>query len=155
MFFTLGNVIFIKWLQLVVVCGPHDNANVTHMALGGPSVWHACFTGFVSGVLQTPCFAEADSEILATPDLGLTVVLGRHELVPWNYEVTFPSHEIVCATMTLSLKRPWYAHKAEVALRNGSCCLHCWLWQPCPNGWREAGCIRVCKLRIHTFCLSR
>jgi len=24
------------------VCGPHDNINVTHMALGGPSVWHAC-----------------------------------------------------------------------------------------------------------------
>jgi hypothetical protein len=21
-----------------VVCGPHDNTNVTHMALGGPSV---------------------------------------------------------------------------------------------------------------------
>jgi len=28
--------------SLVVVCGPHDNTNVTHMALGGPSVWHAC-----------------------------------------------------------------------------------------------------------------
>jgi hypothetical protein len=25
-----------------VVCGPHDNTNVTHMALGRPSVWHAC-----------------------------------------------------------------------------------------------------------------
>jgi len=24
------------------VCVPHDNINVTHMALGGPSVWHAC-----------------------------------------------------------------------------------------------------------------
>jgi len=24
------------------VCGPHDNTNVTHMALGGPSVWHVC-----------------------------------------------------------------------------------------------------------------
>jgi len=24
------------------MCGPHDNTNVTHMALGGPSVWHAC-----------------------------------------------------------------------------------------------------------------
>jgi hypothetical protein len=24
-----------------VVCGPHENTNVTHMALGGPSVWHA------------------------------------------------------------------------------------------------------------------
>jgi hypothetical protein len=24
-----------------VMCGPHDNTNVTHMALGGPSVWHA------------------------------------------------------------------------------------------------------------------
>jgi hypothetical protein len=23
------------------VCGPHDNTNVTHMALGAPSVWHA------------------------------------------------------------------------------------------------------------------
>jgi hypothetical protein len=23
---------------LYVVCGPHDNTNVTHMALGGPSV---------------------------------------------------------------------------------------------------------------------
>jgi len=29
-------------MTLVVVCGPHDNTNVTHMALGGPSVWHAC-----------------------------------------------------------------------------------------------------------------
>jgi len=38
MFFTLGNMIFIKLLQLVVVYGPHDNTNVTHMALGGPSV---------------------------------------------------------------------------------------------------------------------
>jgi len=27
------------------VCGPHDNTNVTHMALGGPSVWHACPKG--------------------------------------------------------------------------------------------------------------
>jgi hypothetical protein len=52
MFFFIQNVflhlewysaiIFIKWLQLVVVCGPHDNTNVTHMALGGPSVWHSC-----------------------------------------------------------------------------------------------------------------
>jgi hypothetical protein len=25
-----------------VVCGPHDNTNETHMALGEPSVWHAC-----------------------------------------------------------------------------------------------------------------
>jgi len=33
--------IFIKWLQLVVVRGPHDNTNVTQIALGGPSVWHA------------------------------------------------------------------------------------------------------------------
>jgi hypothetical protein len=24
-----------------VVCGHHGNTNVTHMALGGPSVWHA------------------------------------------------------------------------------------------------------------------
>ena len=22
------------------MCGPHDNTNVTHVALGGPSVWH-------------------------------------------------------------------------------------------------------------------
>jgi len=35
--------IFFKWPQFVVVCGPHDNTNVTHMALGGPSVWHAWF----------------------------------------------------------------------------------------------------------------
>jgi len=28
------------------VCGPHDNTNVTHMALGRPSVWHACFRAF-------------------------------------------------------------------------------------------------------------
>ena len=35
-------MIFIKLLQLVVVCGPHDNTNVTHVALGGTSVWHAC-----------------------------------------------------------------------------------------------------------------
>jgi hypothetical protein len=35
------------------------------------------------------------------------VILGCHELVPWNYEVTFPPHEIdVCATMTPSAKRP-------------------------------------------------
>jgi hypothetical protein len=28
-----------------VMCGPHhDNTNVTHMALGGPSVLHACYT---------------------------------------------------------------------------------------------------------------
>jgi hypothetical protein len=27
-----------------VVCGPHDNPNVTHTALGGPSVWHACLS---------------------------------------------------------------------------------------------------------------
>jgi len=26
------------------VCGPHDNTNVTHAALGGPSVWHAWCT---------------------------------------------------------------------------------------------------------------
>jgi hypothetical protein len=26
------------------VSGPHDNTNVTHMALVGPSVWHACLT---------------------------------------------------------------------------------------------------------------
>jgi hypothetical protein len=32
------------------VCGPHDNTNVTHMALGGPSVWHACST--LSGKLS-------------------------------------------------------------------------------------------------------
>jgi len=37
MFCALGNMIFIKLLQLLV-CGPHDNTNVTHMALGGPSV---------------------------------------------------------------------------------------------------------------------
>ena len=42
-----------------------------------------------------------------TPDLALMVILGRHELVPWNYEVKFPSHETdVCATMTPSPKRP-------------------------------------------------
>jgi len=35
-----------------------------------------------------------------------------------------------------------YAHKAEAALRNGSRCVHCWLWLPCPNGWREAGRFR-------------
>jgi len=40
---NISVIIFIKWLQLVVVCGPHDNTNVTHMALGGPSVWHAWF----------------------------------------------------------------------------------------------------------------
>jgi len=26
------------------MCVPHDNTNVTHMALGGPSIWHACST---------------------------------------------------------------------------------------------------------------
>jgi len=26
------------------VCGPHDNTNVTHVALGGPSVWHVWST---------------------------------------------------------------------------------------------------------------
>jgi len=26
------------------MCGPHDNTNVTHMALRGPSVWHAWST---------------------------------------------------------------------------------------------------------------
>jgi hypothetical protein len=31
-----------------VVCGPYDNTNVNHMALGVPSVWHALFTGFCS-----------------------------------------------------------------------------------------------------------
>jgi len=30
------------------VCGPHDNTNVTHMALGGPSVWHAWSTAYNS-----------------------------------------------------------------------------------------------------------
>jgi hypothetical protein len=55
MFFTLGNDRLFPSAKITlykedtlyarnVVCGPHDNTNVTHMALGGLLVWHACST---------------------------------------------------------------------------------------------------------------
>jgi hypothetical protein len=64
MFFTLGNdrlfpgvknmpnkenILYVRHVKHAahgphVVCGPHDNTNVIHMAIGGPSVWHACST---------------------------------------------------------------------------------------------------------------
>jgi hypothetical protein len=31
------NVLYVRHVE----CGPNDNTNVTHMALGWPSVWHA------------------------------------------------------------------------------------------------------------------
>jgi hypothetical protein len=43
------NILYVRYVKHAVrrphvVCGPHDNTNVTHMALGGPSVWHAWST---------------------------------------------------------------------------------------------------------------
>ena len=66
--------IFIKWLQLVVVCGPHDSTNVTHMALGGPSVWHAWFRAMCCG---------DNFDLCSGSDTRLKV-LHREDLLVWT-----------------------------------------------------------------------
>ena len=59
------------------MCGPHDNTNVTHMALGGPSVWHA----WSAALHISSVFTKISSwkfAILLRPVLGSTE---GHEVV--------------------------------------------------------------------------
>jgi hypothetical protein len=41
-----------------VVCGPHDNTNETHMAIGGPSVWHAWSTTCSYNKFAQHCYTQ-------------------------------------------------------------------------------------------------
>jgi hypothetical protein len=77
-------------------------------------------------VLQRPCLAECGGVIFATPDLGQMVIFGRHELVPWNYVVTFPPHVInVCAIMTPSPSRPLLCAQGRSGFTKLIVLLHC------------------------------
>ena len=53
------------------MCGPHDNTNVTHMALGGPSVWHALcrpnWTGLYGNVSKNISWPTRNKVTRVTP----------------------------------------------------------------------------------------